>query len=201
MTITPQQLKDACQRLGYTLKSEGITTFGIRNNDMTAGIFNDWLGIYYISGGKEIITLDTGTVDPGSYYIEHPMNPDGCAVMKFGQYKDSYCKGQHKGYNALVQCKKIDFYRITKVQFELDNKGVQRGKWLINLKGKEIYNQLIGANQHRASAYNMLEEIGAYSAGCQVRNNPREYNTFIDTCWKSPQKYFDYILFSQNDLI
>lgn len=196
---TVEQLKATCTKLGYTLKTDAITTFGIRNYDMTAGQFNDVLGVYIPKENKVI--LRSGTVDPGSYYINNPMNPDGCAVMKYGHYKDSYCVGKHKGYDALVQCKPIDFYRITKVKFSLDNKDVPRGKWKIIVKGAELYNQLIGANQHRANPNTVSTDVGQWSAGCQVTNQPKEYKVFIDTCMQSGQKYFDYILFSETDFV
>jgi len=199
--ITLERFKAACNRLNYKLKSEGITTFGIRNSDMTTGLFNDFLGIYFISGGSELLIIDTGTVDPGTYYLNKPMNKDGTAVMVKGFWEGAYCKGKHKGYDALVQCKAIDFYRITKNQFKKDNEGVLRGKWQIKVTGKSIYRQIIGANQHRANPSVTSTDVGMWSAGCQVRNNPKEYNKFIETCYKSPQKYFDYILFLESEVM
>jgi len=199
--ITLERFKHAIQKNGYELNAVGITTFGIRNHDMTAGIFNDFLGIYYISGGKEYMEIDTGTVDPGTYYLKHPMHPEGTAVMKFGFYKNSYSVGFHNGkYEALVQVKPIYFYRITKEQFEQDNQGVLANKWKSDLNNKKCIFDKIGANQHRAAASGTTEFIGMFSAGCQVRNNAADYKKFIDTCKKAKQKYFDYILLPSNDL-
>jgi hypothetical protein len=196
--ITLGLFKRAIVLLNYKLPLNSLVTFGIRNNDMTAGIFNDFLGTYHT--GSDEIKVHTGTVDPGSFYMNNPINPKGTAVMKSGHYPQSYILGLHKGYKALRQDKNIPFYRITKTAWEADNKGVPKGQWKIILKDKPIEVAKIGANQHRASAVNTSTDVGQWSAACQVRNNPKEYDEFIKDCEDSKQKYFDYILFTEKEL-
>lgn len=199
--ITLARLKQACKRYSYSLPQDGsIFTFGIRNSNLTAGIFNDFLGIYHIKNGKEIMMIDTGTVDPGSYYLINPMHPLGTAVLKAGLHLDAYAKGYHKDYKALVQVGAMGCYRITPEHFKATNKDNPKGEWVIDLKGLQPIFNVTGCNQHRASAYSILEDIGLYGAACQVRNNPKEYSTFIDTVWASKQKMFDYGLFLEKDL-
>jgi len=195
--ITLSRFKRAITLLNYKLPQNSLVTFGIRNNDMTAGIFNDFLGIYHT--GSDKLEIHTGTVDPSSYYMSNPINPKGTAVMKSGHYPNSYKLGLHKGYKALVQCKRINFYRITKQMWEADNRGIPKEQRKINLKAKPIENAIIGANQHRASAFNISQDVGMWSAGCQVRNNPTQYSNFILDCEASKQPFFDYILFTERE--
>jgi len=196
--IIINQIKTACKRIGYTIPENEIVTFGIRNNDMTAGIFNDTLGWFKINGNDSIIAVNTGTVDPGAYYLNHPMNAKGTAVMVAGVHKKAYKSGYHSKYKALRQCKRIKCYRITRPMFEAMNKDVPKGQWKIHLTGLLPSYLVTGANQHRASKWNITTKIGLYGAGCQVRNNPKQYAKFIKNVW-GKQDYFDYVLFLEKD--
>ena len=51
--------------------------------------------------------LCDATTDPGLYYLEHPMNVDGTAILIPGQYIGSHKTGLHKGDHALIQCGKL----------------------------------------------------------------------------------------------
>jgi hypothetical protein len=202
--ITTETIERTFDALGYPLDKKGkINTFGIRSLDMTAGYFNDILGLYWVErNGKPYIHLSSGTVDPGSYYLGNPMHKDGTMVLAFQYCEDAYMLGYHRGqYEALVQRKSMEYYRITKEEYEEDNIGREEGKWIINLKDKPKYFSITGCNQHRASSFRELHEIGRYSAGCQVRNNPTQYQDFLRICKSSKQKFFSYALFSEKRLI
>ncbi len=202
--ITATVIEQTFQALNYPLLKDGsINTFGIRSLDLKSCYFNDTLGLYWVDkSGKAQIHLSTGTVDPGSYYLTNPMHPDGTAVMKFQFKQNAYKIGLHKGeYEALVQCSGLEFYRISKEQFMEDNIGKDADEYLINLKGKEVFFGNIGLNQHRASSYRVLAEVGLYSAGCQVRNNFDEYFRFLQICKSTGQQFFNYALFGEQNLV
>jgi len=198
--ITIEQIKSACRKIGYTIPENEIVTFGIRNNDMTAGIFNDTLGWFKINGNDSIIAVSTGTVDPGSYYLNHPMNAKGTAVMVAGVHKKAYRSGYHgkNRYKALTQCAPIGCYRITPKMFADMNRGVPKGQWKIHLTGLKPEFNVTGANQHRASKWKITTKIGLYGAACQVRNNPKQYAQYIKNVW-GKQKRYDYILLLEKD--
>ena len=84
--ITIEQIKAACRKIGYTIPENEIVTFGVRNNDMTAGIFNDTLGWFKINGNDSIIAVNTGTVDPGAYYLPpYECKGNGCNGCRCSQ--------------------------------------------------------------------------------------------------------------------
>ena len=48
---------------------------------------------------------------------------------------------------------------------------------------------LFGINNHRASRYNVLEDVGLYSEGCMVHQNPERYLKFINVLKASEKLY------------
>jgi len=192
--ITPRVLRNAYQRLGYPLLEDGrLNLFGVRALDMVVGTFNDILGIFLVYRGKDTLILHPGTVDPGTYYFENPMNKDGTAVMKFQYVEDMYSKGLHKGYPALRQIKPAYFYRITKEEWERD------GGKEIKLEGKKLIHGIIAANMHRASQWSISYDIGLYSAACQVRQINKDHlllMKMVDNI-SGVQKRFGYALFGE----
>lgn len=92
------------------------------------------------------IKLFTASVDPGRFYIDHPMNPQGCAKLKTGLWH--YQLGEHHSKRALVQADEVTVYRLNK-----------HGK----VVGEE--NGYFGINVHSGGPEYL---VGRYSAGCQV---------------------------------
>jgi hypothetical protein len=192
--ITPRVLRNAYQRLGYPLLEDGrLNLFGVRALDMVAGTFNDILGIFLVFRGKDTLILHPGTVDPGSYYFNNPMNPEGTAVMKFQYVEDMYAQGLHKGYPALRQVRPAYFYRITKEEWERD------GGKEIKLEGKKLTHDIIFANMHRASQFTNSYDIGLYSAACQVRQINKDHLQLMKMVKniEEVQKRFGYALFGE----
>lgn len=92
------------------------------------------------------IKIFTASVDPGKYYIDHPLNPHGCARLKTGLWH--YQLGEHHSKRALVQADEVTVYRLDK-----------HGKTI----GEE--NGYFGVNIHSGGPEYL---VGRYSAGCQV---------------------------------
>ena len=192
--ITPRVLRNAYKSLGYPFHEDGkLNLFGVRSLDMEAGTFNDILGVHLVYKGRDTLILHPGTVDPGSYYFNNPINPEGTAVMKFQYVDDMYQEGLHKGYPALRQVRPAYFYRITKEEW------VKDGGREIKLEGKKLIFDIIYANMHRASQWNVVYDIGLYSAACQVRQVNKDHLQLMQMVKniKGSQKRFWYALFGE----
>jgi hypothetical protein len=110
------------------------------------------------------------------------MNPKGTAVLKPGQYVDSWKLGLHQGkYEALVQAKPITVYR--------DNNKND----LAEENGKEDTG-MFGINIHHANASAVSKLIDKWSAGCQVLDTPEQFKTLISSCKTSGKSAFTYTL-------
>lgn len=96
------------------------------------------------------IKIFQASVDPGSYYMLHPVNPQGCARLKCGLWQ--YKLGEHHNHPALVQADEVVVDRIDK-----------EGKRLCEDHG------YFGINIHSGGAEYL---VGRYSAGCQIIKTP-----------------------------
>ena len=107
------------------------------------------------------------TTDPSNLNLEKPINSKGCAVLREGYHEKLWKIGKHKGqYKALVQanpcCVIRDNNKDDKINFS-DN----------------IDFGMFGINLHRASNWKVSDEIGLYSAGCQVIKDVNQWNDII----------------------
>jgi hypothetical protein len=124
----------------------------------------------------------TCTTNPGTHWLKNLLNPKGAALLKPGQYVDSWKIGMHQGkYKALVQAKPITVYRDGNKNDLAEESSVEQ-------------TGLFGINIHRANPSAISTIIDKWSAGCQVLNNPEQFKTLLDTCEKSGQKAFTYTL-------
>jgi len=151
------------------------------------------LGKYFKTVGLLQQRIYVITTDPGSYYLENPLN-GGCAVVCPGQYKNVWRLGFHQGktdHPALVQHGgPITIWRDT-----------DRDK-LPEAMGKPV-SGFFGINCHRASLKQVLLTIGQWSAGCQVMPKHRDHQELLDICAhfeKSLQNLYTYTLLEEKDL-
>lgn len=113
-----------------------------RRNDLT-NIYDDSI-ITCIDG---VLKEFQASVDPGDYYVSHPVNPQGCARLKTGLWQ--YQLGEHlHAHKALVQADEVTVDRLDK-----------NGKKLCEDSG------YFGINLHSGGPEYL---IGRYSAGCQI---------------------------------
>jgi hypothetical protein len=113
------------------------------------------------------------------------MNVNGCAVLKQGQYVDTWQIGLHKGqYTALTQAKKVTVFRD-------DDRDA-----IAEEQGKEDTG-IFGINIHRANPSATSTLIEKWSAGCQVLNNSKQFKELIQACIASGKKYFTYTLIQE----
>ena len=186
-----------------TLLQKGFKTFsrpfelnivGIRSNSTKPNSFDDTLNIYYkTSDGKWQFHQFAATTDPGTYWLMNPMNPQGTAIVKHGQYINSHRIGMHRGkYMALVQQRPLTIIR-----------DYDRNATLDFMNGKEETG-IFGINIHHASVNGTTRTVDKYSAGCQVFANINDFTLFMQLAERHKQLYgneFTYTLIDERALV
>ena len=170
------ELEAKFAELGYQWSTLHIV--GVRSAANEKNKFDDH--IYLVNG--PMMHVFTGTTNPGTHWLKNLLNPKGTAVLKPGQYVDTWKLGLHQGkYEALVQRKPVTVYR----DGDKDDTAEEQGKEDTGL---------FGINIHRANPSAISSIIDRWSAGCQVLNNPKEFSILIETCKRSKKDAFTYTL-------
>lgn len=182
---------------GYTWFTRGdynLNIIGIRSNNKNrvTNKFDDILIVDYNTGvGHKRVMYDI-TTEPGKYYMINLMNVKGAAILVPGQYRGCWQLGLHRGrYKALCQKKDVKVYRD-------NNKDM-----IYDISPKTIDKGLFGINIHRANEQYTRNTIDQYSAGCQVFNNPIDFDAFMRLCEQQKKRYgnsFTYTLINEEDM-
>lgn len=173
------ELKVEFDRLKYKWFSFHIV--GIRSASNEPNKFDDLIGIV----ADNTIKWFKATTNAGTYWLLNPSNVNGTAVLKCGQYIDSWAMGLHQGkYKALRQIKPVTVYR----DGDHDAIAEEEGK---------LDTGMFGINIHRANETATSVNIDKWSAGCQVIANGIDYKQFINTCEKSKINFFTYTLLKE----
>ena len=155
------ELQFEFKRLGYQWFDFMIV--GIRSTLDKPNEFDDLIGL--VANGK--VTWFTGTTNPGVHWLKTLMNSKGTAVLKPGQYIDTWAIGLHQGkYEAFKQVKPVTVFRDKN----------------LNDKSEETTTTetgLFGINIHRANSAAISKIIDKWSAGCQVVNDMDKYREMI----------------------
>lgn len=183
------------KRNGYTIDNRPykLNLIGVRNvNATNQQKFDDVIAyFYYDDKGNIVGKVASATTDPSTFWLENPMNTKGAAILKSGEYKDSWGIGLHKGqYAALVQTKPVTVIRD-------DDRNA-----FINFLAPTTTG-LYGINIHRASVKNNIQYIGADSAGCQTFQNKSDFDDMMKLARKSRDLYgnnFTYTLIDQKQV-
>src|SRR4051812_39920589 len=88
----------------YTRPNE-LNIIGIRSMEAKPNSFDDIITVICkrTDGDWEFNTYPA-TTDPGNFWLSHPLNVKGAAILKPGQYIGSHQLGMHRQkYKALVQ--------------------------------------------------------------------------------------------------
>lgn len=198
ITKNPELIKKLFEERGYDFYEKGIynvNNFGIRIS-LEGSDFNDLLGTVY----KSLTTDDApfecfafeGTTDPGTHYLQNPLNYKGTAILAAGQYK-GFKIDKHRGqYDALCQ-------RAGKVKVYRDN---DKDK-IAEIDLSTIDEGMFGVNIHKNSKYEAENDHNKFSAGCQESLNDADYFTFMAIQYKAEKIWgndFTYTLFDiEND--
>jgi len=188
-----EQIKKAFCHKNYILRKGEyeLNIIGIRNDSAKPNSFDDTICVLFKDEyGDEVLLCFPATTDPGSYWLQHPLNVEGTAIMQEGQYRDVYKIGLHKNYKALQQVGKINFVRDNDKDNELDFDAPRK------------IQDIIYANIHHASDKENSLTVDKWSAGCQVIQ--KGWQEFIELCERSrtvtQRNRFDYTLLNIKDL-
>lgn len=174
-----EKIKAQFTELGY--KWPAFHIVGIRSATNLPNKFDDLIGL--VNGNE--VKWYTATTNPGTFWLNSPINSLGTAVLKCGQYVDTWAIGLHQGkYTALKQAKKVTVYR------DADKDSIAEEQ------GNEDTG-MFGINIHRANESTESRNIDKWSAGCQVLNNPLQFKELIQACIKSNKKAFTYTLLKE----
>jgi hypothetical protein len=174
-------------------KPYNLNIIGVRNLNRKPNSFDDWIVVMWKYKGQWTFKSYQATTDPGLYYLWHPSSPSGTAILKEGQYLNSFKLGLHKSkYKALVQSKPLTVIR-----------DYNRDSFLDYSSGKEETG-MFGINIHSAKTSGTTMNVNQWSAGCQVFENSENYNEFISICTKAEkfcENSFSYTLLNHTDLL
>lgn len=175
---TTEELQQQFAKHGY--KWMPFMLIGVRSRADEPNKFDDHL--YLIVNGR-IDNVFAITTNPGTTYLQKLLNPKGAAVMKPGQYVNSWGFGLHRGkYQALVQIRPVTVWR-------------DGDKDIKSEKGVEDTG-LFGINIHRANT-GITQLINGHSAGCQVFQDSRDFDYVMIACRNSGQKQFTYTIMEE----
>jgi len=157
---------------------EGMDVNGKMNVD-APNQFND---IRCIFNKEKCLDLWTATCEPGAYYTDNPMNPNGAFRIAHGFHEKAWEIGLH-GYTnpheALVQIREIEGYR------DYNKDGYRTG----DLRVCGVF----GVNQHWG--YDLpVNDISTASAGCLVGRSTEGHLQFMQYCKNSGLQEFSTIV-------
>lgn len=203
MKPTLEQIKEAYAAKDYVFFPEttpyNVNIWGIRKRFGKTDLFDDVLGVSCgDENGKSIHLFHEATVDPGLFYLKNELlNPRGTFILKPGQYRGCWKKGEHKGkYVALVQkdgYKNFLGWRDSRLDGEIQRMLDKNGNF---------YQDVTGLNMHR-SGETLSNIIGRFSAGCQVRRENIKHKEIMAVIDKSLQRFgnsFSYTLFDEEEV-
>lgn len=165
----------------YTVP-EKVHIVGIRANKEVDNIWSDTL---YVFEGNKLLFSGIGTTIPGRPYLLKPMNPKGAAVLKEGQYLNSWTRGKHNGYDALIQYAPITVYRDANRDSIADEKPGTEDRGVFNI------------DIHHAGQNFIAKFIDNFSAGCQVFQDPTIFAKLMQLVGNSPQTVYTYTLLKE----
>lgn len=186
-------IKNSVITKGYKWFTDKPMIIGIRTTNDIPNVFNDYI-ILCIENKDKFFKGWMATTEPGTYWLQNPMNIKGTGVLVPNQYFDCWGLGQHgSGLNkheALIQIRPITLYRDN----NKDNK--------INIDPKNIQTGLFGINIHSTGKSNWIaSKIDKWSAGCQVFANYDAFKEFIKILKATNQKSYTYTLLEEKDIV
>jgi len=178
------------RKKGYIVydKPYQLNIVGVRKDSTVPNKFDDLIYVFFKNDkGDWEGKYFTATTDPGTYYLKNPLSNLGTAILKEGQWVDTYAIGKHKGqYDALVQNKPLTVIRDYDRNAILDfNNGREE-------KGS------FGINIHKAGKDS--KDVDTWSAGCQVFQKSDDFETFMNLARKHRELYgnkFTYTLIDE----
>src|SRR3989344_839304 len=171
-----QNLISILRSKGYQVydKPYQLNIISVRGNETDSNRFDDRMFVLFKNDKNRWEQYSYNiTTDPGTYWLKNPLQVDGTAILKQGQYVNAYQIGLHRGqYKALVQRKVVTVIRDYDRNALLDFNNGRESKGLF------------GINIHRASIHGVTKTVGKWSAGCQVFEKNEGFIRFMSMCEK-----------------
>ena len=194
--ISIKYLQQIIEDMGYAFFTKGnynVNIIGIRNPNLVANSFDDTMICAYKISDQWVLKEWQITTDAGKYWLQHPMNSKGCALLVPNQYRGVYKIDKHLGkYYALCQRNgEVEVYRDDNKDQILDFDDATK-QW-----------GMFGINIHRSNPYNESKRVDKWSAGCQVFKKVDDFNEFMTICNKAREEWgnsFTYTLIKEEDL-
>lgn len=195
-------------RKGYRQYQTGefnINICGIRSHSSESNKFDDAIVVFYRVNGTWTSKVFPATTDPGKPWLLKPMDPNGTLMLVPGQYIGAFRIGIHGrtwasgGYEALEQIGAMMYVRDNNLDAVLDF-DLYRDP---NLLARHGFYSNPKSNIHRAAKLAVARWVETYSAGCQVIQDPGDFDVFMRLCKLSATKYgnsFTYTLLEEMDL-
>lgn len=196
MKITIDAVRQAFSRKGYRFfdgnKPYNLNLVGVRRKNGKINAFDDVFLVIYRNNELEWkIKIYSCTTEPGKDWLNKPGVAEGTAVLLPGQHGGLWKVGLHKGIeHALVQAKPCRFTRDNDKDDIAENTG-------------KVYTGIIGLNCHNANNSAVSQQVGLWSAGCQVLNSPMQHAELMQLAEKAKDLYgnsFTYTLLEEDDL-
>ena len=190
--LTPEDepvVLKALRALGYDVHEDGqCNIIGVRSSNANANSFDDKILLLWKSHDSWQEKSYPATCDPGTYWLENPMRVDGTAILRPGQYVDTYKFDLHAGrYETLCQ-------RGGTVKVWRD---ANKDETLDHIDESEIEGWF-GINIHHAGTDST--NVEKWSAGCQVFKRLEDWEEAVQI-WKSTgSEWFTYTLINDKDL-
>lgn len=149
-----------------------LNIIGIRSSSTRPNRFDDEIHVAFKNSlNKWVHFIFPATTDPGTYWLQNPMNPQGTAILEQGQYNGAYQIGLHRGkYYALIQRKPVTVLR------DYDRNAV------LDFQNGRPNTGMFGINIHHASENGTSKTVDRNSAGCQVFSSISDFNGFMQLC-------------------
>lgn len=163
-------VKASVLKKGYRWFPDKPMIIGIRTESGLPNVFDDYFLLCQEYKNKAFVGLMC-TTEPGTFYLQRPMNVIGTAILVPGQYIDVWQLGIHgagkkTAHEALRQCGTFKVWRDNNKDAILD----YSGPILDARVGSFIDGHSSGILKHIPS------RIDKWSAGCQVVQN---YELFV----------------------
>lgn len=182
--ITSSRILKYCKSKNYPIADfniiyiEGLTINGQLNGD-EPNQFNDVRAIF---NRERCLDCWQATCEPGSWYTDYPVNPEGAFRIAFGFHQNAWEVGIHgnsEPHEALVQIGEVRGHR-------------DANRDMVRTGDREVRGYF-GINQHWG--YDMPPgDIGQASAGCLVGRSRFGHQQFMQFCKNSGRQYFDTIV-------
>jgi len=176
-----------------------INLIGIRTHERAIDKFSDmFLMIYRDHLNNWQIERAIGTTVPGRFYHYHHTNPKGVGIIVPGQYRGAFTPGKHKGADALIQNSTFKVYRDSDKDGKIDKEVIEDASPSCRF---DFHNAKSTVKPGKI----FLENIGKFSAGCQVLANWVQYEEWLAIIKYSMRIYkcntVTYTLLDEEDLV